>query len=87
VDYQVTIPRHGKSVHFFTQEFEVGLPYRFQFALGDFLKRTSLVVVCGGVARTLASPRWGEVHTPSTGRKPGDQGVKTRGEPFPEITL
>src|SRR5215468_2484165 len=32
VDYQLTIPRHGKSVHLFTQEFEVGLPYRFQFA-------------------------------------------------------
>src|SRR5882672_8512474 len=28
VDYQVTIPRHGQSVHLFTQEFEVGLPYR-----------------------------------------------------------
>src|SRR5215813_5589271 len=32
LDYQVTIPRHGKSVHLFTQEFEVGLPYRFQLA-------------------------------------------------------
>ena len=32
VDYQGTIPRHGESVHLFTQEFEVGLPYRFQFA-------------------------------------------------------
>ena len=32
VDYQGTVPRHGKSVHLFTQEFEVGLPYRFQFA-------------------------------------------------------
>src|SRR5215471_1511071 len=32
VDYQVTIPRHGGNVHLFTQEFEVGLPYRFQLA-------------------------------------------------------
>jgi hypothetical protein len=32
LDYQVTIPRHGESVHLFTQEFEVGLPYRFQLA-------------------------------------------------------
>jgi hypothetical protein len=32
VDYQGTVPRHGKSVHLFTQEFEVGLPYRLQFA-------------------------------------------------------
>jgi len=32
VDYQGTIPRHGESVHLFTQEFEVGLPYRFQLA-------------------------------------------------------
>ena len=40
-----------------------------------------------GAAPHLASPRWGEVHTPSTGRKPGDQGAKTRGESFLEITL
>jgi hypothetical protein len=32
VDDQVTIPRHGKSVHLFTQECEVGLPSRFQLA-------------------------------------------------------
>src|SRR5713101_5073141 len=39
-----------------------------------------------GAAPHLASPRWGEVHTPSTGRKPGEQGAKTRGESFLEIT-
>src|SRR5262245_66442205 len=32
VDYQGTIPKHGTSVHLFTQAFEVGLPYRHQFA-------------------------------------------------------
>lgn len=32
VDYQATIPRHGKTVHLYTQEFEIGLPYRFQLA-------------------------------------------------------
>jgi hypothetical protein len=32
LDYQGTIARHGKNVHLFTQEFEVGLPYRFQLA-------------------------------------------------------
>ena len=56
------------------------------FNLGDFLKRTSLVVVHGGVARSLASPQRGEVHTPSTGRKPGEQRSKTQGESFLEIT-
>src|SRR5262245_41856438 len=48
------------------------------------LKRTSFVVVHSSVARTLASPRWGEVHTPSTGQKPGEQGSKTQGESFLE---
>ena len=32
MDYQGTLPRHGESVHRFTQELEVGLPSRFQFA-------------------------------------------------------
>ena len=47
--------------------------------LGDFLKRTSLVVVHGSVDGLLASPQHGV-----GGRRAG---VKTRGEPFPEITL
>lgn len=32
LDYHGTFPREGRSDHLFTQEFEVGLPYRFQFA-------------------------------------------------------
>jgi hypothetical protein len=32
LDYHGTFPRQGKSDHLFTQEFEVGLPYRFQLA-------------------------------------------------------
>jgi hypothetical protein len=32
LDYHGTFPRVGKSDHLFTQEFEVGLPYRFQLA-------------------------------------------------------
>ena len=32
VDYHGTFPRVGKSDHLFTQEFELGLPYRFQLA-------------------------------------------------------
>jgi hypothetical protein len=31
-DYHGTFPRQGKSDHLFTQEFELGLPYRFQLA-------------------------------------------------------
>jgi hypothetical protein len=32
LDYTGTIPKHGKIKNLFTQEFEVGLPYRFQIA-------------------------------------------------------
>lgn len=32
LDYQLTVPRHGQSVHLFTQELELGLPHRFQIA-------------------------------------------------------
>lgn len=32
LDYHGTFPRFGKSDHLFTQELEVGLPYRFQLA-------------------------------------------------------
>ena len=32
LDYQGTIGRHDKNVHLFTQEFELGLPHRFQIA-------------------------------------------------------
>ena len=32
LDYQGTVPKHGDSVHLFTQEFELGLPHRFQLA-------------------------------------------------------
>jgi hypothetical protein len=32
LDYHGTFPRVGKSDHLFTQEFELGLPYRFQVA-------------------------------------------------------
>jgi hypothetical protein len=32
LDYHGTFPRVGKSDHLFTQEFEIGLPYRFQLA-------------------------------------------------------
>jgi hypothetical protein len=32
LDYHGTFPRVGKSDHLFTQEFELGLPYRFQLA-------------------------------------------------------
>ncbi len=32
LDYQATIPKHGSAAHKFTQEFELGLPYRFQLA-------------------------------------------------------
>jgi hypothetical protein len=32
LDYQLTVPRHGTATHLFTQELELGLPYRFQVA-------------------------------------------------------
>ena len=32
LDYTGTIPKHGKTQNLFTQEFELGLPYRFQIA-------------------------------------------------------
>jgi hypothetical protein len=32
LDYQLTVPRHGRASHLFTQELELGLPYRFQIA-------------------------------------------------------
>ena len=32
LDYTGTIPRHGQTQNLFTQEFELGLPYRFQIA-------------------------------------------------------
>jgi len=32
IDYEGFFPRHGDAVHTFTQEFEVGLPHRFQLA-------------------------------------------------------
>ena len=32
LDYHGTFPRNGKPDHLFTQEFELGLPYRFQIA-------------------------------------------------------
>ena len=31
-DYSGTVPRHGETVDLFTQEFEMGLPHRFQLA-------------------------------------------------------
>ncbi len=32
IDYQLTKPRHGETIHLFTQELEMGLPYRLQLA-------------------------------------------------------
>ena len=32
LDYTGTIPKHGQTQNLFTQEFELGLPYRFQIA-------------------------------------------------------
>ena len=32
LDYTGTIPRHGQTQNLFTQEFELGLPHRFQIA-------------------------------------------------------
>ena len=32
IDYTGTIPKHGETRNLFTQEFELGLPYRFQIA-------------------------------------------------------
>ena len=32
LDYTGTIPKHGKTQNLFTQEFELGLPHRFQIA-------------------------------------------------------
>jgi len=40
LDYQATIPQHGKTSHLFTQEFEVGLPYRFQLAYENNVEMT-----------------------------------------------
>jgi len=31
-DYRATIPKHGRTAHLFTQEFEAGLPHRIQLA-------------------------------------------------------
>ena len=62
-DYQMTIPRHGPSVHLFTQEFEVGLPSRFQFAYENNVEvregQTQVTVQSLEVRYALAD--WGRI--------------------------
>ena len=59
LDYHGTFPRVGKSDHLFTQEFELGLPYRFQlaFELDEELQNGR-----GQVPFTTIEARWAPVN-------------------------
>jgi hypothetical protein len=63
VDYQLTVPRHGAPTHLFTQELELGLPYRFQLAYENNLEvfgRRSQTTVQTIEAR-WAPANWGKI--------------------------
>jgi hypothetical protein len=62
-DYQLMVPRHGLPNHLFTQELELGLPYRFQLAYEnnyEIMGRRSQTTVQTIEAR-WAPANWGKI--------------------------
>lgn len=63
LDYHGTFPRVGKSDHLFTQEVELGLPYRFQlaFELNQELQNGRSQVPFTTIEARWAPANWGKV--------------------------
>jgi hypothetical protein len=63
LDYHGTFPRVGKSDHLFTQEFELGLPYRFQlaFELDEELQNGRGQVPFTTIEARWAPANWGKI--------------------------
>lgn len=63
LDYQATIPKHGKTGHLFTQEFELGLPCRFQLAYENNIEMTSrnTQVTAQTIEARYALADWGKI--------------------------
>jgi hypothetical protein len=62
-DYHGTFPRVGKSDHLFTQEFELGLPYRFQlaFELNEELQNGRSQISLATIEGRWAPANWGKI--------------------------
>ena len=63
LDYHGTFPRVGKSDHLFTQEFELGLPYRFQlaFELNQELQNGRVQIPFTTIEARWAPANWGKI--------------------------
>ena len=63
LDYHGTFPREGKSDHLFTQEFELGLPYRFQlaFELNEELQNGRSQIPFTTIEGRWAPANWGKI--------------------------
>jgi hypothetical protein len=63
LDYHGTFPRVGKSDHLFTQEFELGLPYRFQlaFEVNQELQNRRVQVPFTTIEARWAPANWGKI--------------------------
>ncbi|MBV8377148.1 MAG: hypothetical protein JO279_09105 [Verrucomicrobia bacterium] len=63
LDYHGTFPRVGKSDHLFTQELELGLPYRFQLAveLNQELQNGRSQVPFTTIEARWAPANWGKI--------------------------
>lgn len=63
LDYHGTFPRVGKSDHLFTQEFELGLPYRFQlaFELNQELQNARAQIPFTTIEARWAPANWGKI--------------------------
>lgn len=63
LDYHGTFPRVGKSDHLFTQEFELGLPYRFQlaFELNEELQDGRGQIPFTTIEGRWAPANWGKI--------------------------
>jgi hypothetical protein len=63
LDYHGTFPRVGKSDLLFTQEFELGLPYRFQlaFELNQELQNARAQIPFTTIEARWAPANWGNI--------------------------
>ncbi len=63
LDYHGTFPRMGNSDHLFTQEFELGLPYRFQlaFELDQELQNGRSQIPFTTIEGRWAPANWGKI--------------------------
>jgi len=63
LDYHGTFPRVGKSDHLFTQEFELGLPYRFQvaFELDEEIQNGRSQIPFATFEGRWAPANWGKI--------------------------